>query len=86
MLNPANAIKDNMWNHLKDGSQTSNPKALQESVYKLIQATTQKTGGQKNNGDISFKELDVIYRQIVLEATCLVLDPKFKEIFVKEEL
>lgn len=86
MLNPANSLNEDMWNHLKDGSQQSNPKALQESVYKLIQATTQKTGGQRNNGDIDFKELDAIYRKIVLEATCLVLDPKFRETFLKEEL
>lgn len=44
--NPANAIKDNMWDFLKDGSyKNASVKQLKESVYDLIGMTTQKGGG-----------------------------------------
>ena len=42
MQNPANVIKDTMWYFLMDKGQKANIPALKESVYRLIQMTTQK--------------------------------------------
>lgn len=74
--NPANAIKDSMWDFVKDGKQKANIPALKENVYDLIQMTTQKTGGQepyKKAHELSFDNLDMTLWGIVFEATALVL-------------
>ena len=39
--NPANGLKDLMWSFLMDKGQKENIQALKESVYRLIQMTTQ---------------------------------------------
>lgn len=45
--NPANGLKDLMWSFLMDKGQKENIQALKESVYRLIQMTTQKTAGEQ---------------------------------------
>jgi hypothetical protein len=75
--NPANSIKDSMWDFLKDGNQTANIPALKEAVYDLIQMATQKTAGQgRNKKDISFNNIDAVKMVIVCEAVALVLSGK----------
>ena len=75
MENPANAIKDTMWNFFKDGGQKANIPQLKESVYTLIQATTQKDAGQRNahKKNFNWDNLDMLLMEIVIEATALVL-------------
>lgn len=75
MENPANSIKDSMWDFLKDGHQVADIKALKDSVYNLIQMTTQKTAGQRANqpNHISFEVLELLKWQIICEAVALVL-------------
>lgn len=75
--NPANALKDSMWDFLKDGKQEANIAALKSAVYSLIQMTTQKNAGQREAGkNIPFELLDLIKWQIICEATALVLSGK----------
>ena len=68
--NPANNLKDFMWQFLMDKGQKANIPALKEYVYKLIAMTTQKTAGQKKG--IGWSELDMVLMSIVIEATALV--------------
>lgn len=68
--NPANKLKDFMWQFLMDKGQKANITALKEYVYKLIAMTTQKTAGQKKG--ISWSELDMVLMSIAIEATALV--------------
>ena len=73
-MNPANEIKDSMWNFLKDGEQKGDVKALKDAVYTLIQMTTQKNAGQREAGkNVPFEILDLLKWQIICEATALVL-------------
>lgn len=74
--NPANAIKDTMWSFLMDRGQKANVHALKEAVYDLIQATTQKDAGQRKNTrrrHFNWDDLDMLFMEIVIEATALVL-------------
>ena len=73
--NPADAIKDTMWNFLMTYGQKANIPALKGYVYELIQATTQKTAGQRENKpkDFNWSELDMLFMSIAVEATALVL-------------
>ncbi len=83
MVNPADAIKDFMWDHVKSGRQKANIPALKEYVYDLIQLTTQKTAGQepyKKASELSFADLDMTLWSIVLEATALVLSGELDKI------
>jgi hypothetical protein len=76
MQNPANVIKDTMWYFLMDKGQKANIPALKESVYRLIQMTTQKTAGQdgyKKKEYIDWNSLDMELMRIAIEATALVL-------------
>ena len=76
MNNPANVIKDTMWYFLMDKGQQANIPELKESVYRLIQMTTQKTAGQdgyKKKEHIDWNSLDMELMRIVIEATALVL-------------
>lgn len=84
--NPANNIKDFMWKFLMDRGQKENPQHLKEAVYDLIQMTTQKTAGQREERkkDIPFEHLDMIMMEIVIEATCLVLSGKLDKIIEDE--
>lgn len=86
--NPANAIKDTMWHFLMDKGQKANIPALKGFVYDLIQATTQKTAGQKGyakKNDINWDSLDMLFMSIVIEATALVLSGELDKIEVKED-
>ena len=82
--NPANAIKDNMWDFLKDGSyKDASVKQLKESVYDLIGMTTQKGGGnhpRRLGGMIPFEMLDLVKWSIICEAVALVLSGKLDEL------
>lgn len=83
MENPANAIKDTMWHFLMDKGQKENVLALKESVYRLIQMTTQKTAGQKGYAKathVDWDTLDMEIMRIVIEATALVLSGKLDEL------
>lgn len=81
--NPANNLKDFMWQFLMDKGQKANIPALKENVYSLIAMTTQKTAGQKKG--ISWNELDMVLMSIVIEATALVQSGVLDEIETKEE-
>ena len=70
MTNPADGLKDAMWQFLMTKGQKANIPALKEYVYKLIAMTTQKTAGQKKG--IGWSELDMVLMSIVIEATALV--------------
>ena len=54
--NSANAIKDSMWDFLKDGSHEANIEGLKDGVYSLIKMTTQKDSGQRGKvGNVPFE-------------------------------
>ena len=77
MNNPANELKDSMWDFLKDGKQEANITALKDAVYTLIQMTTQKDAGQrKDSKGVPFEILDIVKWQIICESVCLVLSGK----------
>lgn len=77
MNNPANDLKDSMWDFLKDGKQEANITALKNAVYTLIQMTTQKDAGQRGNSkNVPFEILDMVKWQIICESVCLVLSGK----------
>lgn len=78
MTNPANELKDSMWDFLKDGKQEANITALKNAVYTLIELTTQKDGGQRGKG-VPFEILDLVKWQIICEATALVLSGRLEE-------
>lgn len=83
MENPANGLKDLMWCFLIDKGQKANIPELKNSVYRLIQMTTQKTAGQnrcKNQTHISWESLDMEIMRIVIEATALVLSGRLDEL------
>lgn len=87
MGNPANGIKDAMWHFLMNGGQKENIPELKESVYRLIQMTTQKTAGQVQYAKathISWETLDMEIMRIVIEATALVLSGRLDELEVKQ--
>lgn len=83
MTNPANDLKDFMWQFLMDKGQKANISALKENVYTLIAMATQKTAGQKKG--ISWSELDMVLFSVIVEATALVLSGELDKIEVKEE-
>ena len=85
--NPANSIKDTMWNFLMDKGQKANIPALKEYVYDLIKMTTQKTAGQRQTAkkDIPWEELDMTLMSIVIEATALVLSGELDKLDVSED-
>lgn len=77
MNNPANELKDSMWDFLKDGKHEANIAALKDAVYTLIQMTTQKDAGQRGNSkNVPFEILDMVKWQIICESVCLVLSGK----------
>lgn len=85
-VNPANVIKDTMWDFLKDGKQKANIPALKEYVYDLIKMTTQKDAGQRGtSGNIPWEHLDMTIFSIVCEATALVLSGKLDKLEDKED-
>lgn len=79
--NPANELKDSMWDFLKDRNQEANIHGLKDGVYTLIQMTTQKDAGQRESGkNIPFELLDIVKWQIICEAVALVLSGKLNEL------
>lgn len=79
--NPANKIKDSMWDFLKDGGQDADISTLKSAVYSLIQMTTQKDAGQRGNvNNIPFEVLELLKWQIVCEACALVLSGKLDDL------
>ena len=76
--NPANKLKDFMWQFLMAKGQKANVPALKEYVYKLIAMTTQKTAGQKKG--INWSELDMVLFSVIVEATALVLSGELDKI------
>lgn len=85
--NPANAIKDTMWSFLMDHGQKANVQALKEAVYDLIKATTQKDAGQRKGKPKNFNwdDLDMLFMEIVIEATALVLSGELDKLEVGEK-
>lgn len=84
-VNPANVIKDTMWDFLKDGKQKANIPALKEYVYDLIKMTMQKDAWQRGTaGSIPWEYLDMTLFSIVCEATALVLSGRLDELEDKE--
>lgn len=78
MTNPADGLKDAMWQFLMTKGQKANIPALKEYVYKLIAMTTQKTAGQKKG--INWSELDMVLFSVIVEATALVLSGELDKI------
>ena len=76
--NPADRLKDTMWQFLMTKGQKANVTALKEYVYKLIAMTTQKTSGQKKG--INWSELDMVLFSVIVEATALVLSGELDKI------
>lgn len=88
MQNPANVIKDTMWYFLMDKGQKADIPALKESVYRLIQMTTQKTAGQdgyKKKEHIDWNSLDMELMRIAIEATALVLSGELDKLEGEEK-
>lgn len=74
--NPADVLKDPMWVMFKTFGQNGNKEALKKYCYDLIQMSTQKTAGQRNDkkNDLSWEEnLDMTLWGIVIEACAFVL-------------
>lgn len=74
--------KDTMWRLLMMGGQEADVEGLEEAVMELVQATTQKTAGQRKNkpNDIDWKTLDWTLWRIVMQATALVLSGELEAI------
>lgn len=71
-------LRDFMWAMFWKGQQRANLPQLEESVQKLIGLTSQKNAGQRGNADcINWENIDMVYQEIAIEATALVLDSRF---------
>lgn len=72
--NPADVLKEPMWQMFKTFGQKADKEALKQYVYDLIRMSTQKTAGQRGGSDLSWEEdLDMTLWGIVIEASALVL-------------
>ena len=72
--NPADVLKEPMWQMFMTFGQRSNPEQLKAYVHDLIKMATQKTAGQRGGKDLSWEsDLDMTLWGIVIEATALVL-------------
>ena len=74
--NPADVLKEPMWQMFMTFGQKANPEQLKTYVYDLIKMSTQKTAGQRSDkkSDLSWDDnLDMTLWGIVIEATALVL-------------
>lgn len=74
--NPADVLKEPMWQMFMTFGQRANPEQLRTYVYDLIKMSTQKTAGQRSEkkSDIDWTDnLDMTLWGIVIEATALVL-------------
>ena len=72
--NPADALKDPVWQMYMTFGQRANIQALKEYVYSLLQMASQKTAGQRKDKpkDVPFTDLHCILWGIVIEACALV--------------
>lgn len=72
--NPADVLKDPMWQMYQTFGQKANVPALKEYVYSLIQMASQKTAGQRKDKpkDVPFDDLNMVLWGIVIEACALV--------------
>ena len=72
--NPADTLKDPMWQMYQTFGQKANVSALKEYVYTLIKMSTQKTAGQRSDkkNDVPFEDLNMVLWGIVIEACALV--------------
>lgn len=81
MTNPANNLKDSMWDFLKNGGQKANINALKDAVYTLIQMFTQKNAGQrKDSKAVPFEVLEMVKWTIICEAAALVISGRLDEL------
>lgn len=72
--NPADVLKEPMWQMFMTFGQEADPERLKEYVYDLIKMSTQKTAGQRGGKDLSWDEnLDMTLWGIVIEACAIVL-------------
>ena len=73
--NPADVLKEPMWQMFKTFGQKPNVPALKQYVYDLIRMSTQKTAGQRGKAsDLDWEEnLDMTLWGRVIEASALVL-------------
>ncbi len=72
--NPADVLKEPMWQMFMTFGQKANPEQLKQYVHDLLQMATQKTAGQRGGKDLPWDEnLDMTLWGIVIEATALVL-------------
>lgn len=78
--NPADVLKEPMWQMFKTFGQKENIPALKKAVYNLIEMSTQKTAGQRGGKDLAWDEnLDMTLWTIVIEASALVLSGKLDD-------
>lgn len=80
--NPADVLKEPMWQMFQTFGQKANYPALKENVHKLIGMATQKTAGQRSDkkSDISWEDnLDMTLWSIVIEACAFVLSGDYEK-------
>lgn len=80
-------IKDFCFSMFWKGNQKANLEELEERVYRLIRATSQKVSSsyEKAHGElkpttIDWDTLDIDLLYIAMEATALVLDERFEQL------
>ncbi len=73
--NPADVLKEPMWQMFQTFGQKSDPESLKKYCYELIQMSTQKTAGQREDKrDMDWSDnLDMTLWGIVIEACALVI-------------
>lgn len=72
--NPADVLKEPMWQMFMTFGQKANPDQLKKYVHDLIKMSTQKTAGQRGGKDLSWEDdLHMTLWGIVIEATALVV-------------
>ena len=84
--NPADVLKEPMWQMFQTFGQKPNVPALEGYVHDLIQMSAQKTAGQRNGDDgkgyLNWEEnLDMTLWGIVIEASALVLSGELKKLY-----
>lgn len=80
-----NGIKDAMWTFFWAGKMQANLPMLEELCYRLIRAVSQKTSssrelwadGHLKPTTVDWDRLDTDLLMIAMEATALILDPRF---------
>ena len=70
--NPADMLKDPMWQMYQTFGQKADIPALKEAVYTLMRMATQKDAGQRGKGVNMAENLHMTLWTIVIEACALV--------------